>query len=102
MTAMNWSAIAPEILLLAMACLIALVDLFVTHPKRLPTYLLSLASLVAVGALHVCALMGEPASTVAMQGMVSTDPLGHLLSLAAVIAVGVAWVYGQSYGANRV
>jgi len=98
---MNWSAIAPEILLLAMACLIALVDLFVTHPKRLPTYLLSLASLVAVGALHVCALMGEPASTVAMQGMVSTDPMGHLLSLSAVIAVGVALVYGQSYVASR-
>jgi hypothetical protein len=33
---MNWLAIAPEILLLVMACVVALVDLYVTDPRRRP------------------------------------------------------------------
>ena len=41
MNEMNWLAIAPEIVLLAMACVVAMVDLWVTHPRRTPTYLLA-------------------------------------------------------------
>jgi NADH-quinone oxidoreductase subunit N len=34
MNAMNWLVVYPEIVLLAMACLVALVDLWVTDPAR--------------------------------------------------------------------
>jgi NADH-quinone oxidoreductase subunit N len=100
MTQLNWLVVAPEILLLAMACLVALVDLFVTHPRRLPTYVLTMLSLAAVAGLHLGALDSN-ASSYAMQGMVVTDPMGHLLSLCATLAVMASLVYGQSYAGAR-
>ena len=53
---MNWLAIYPEIVLLAMACVITLVDLFVDHPLRTPTYLLTQATLAVVAAMHLAVL----------------------------------------------
>ena len=53
MNNLNWLAVTPEILLLGMACLVALVDLFVTSPNRRPTYWLSLLSLAGVAGLHL-------------------------------------------------
>ena len=38
---MNWSAVFPEIALLAMACIVALVDLWVKDRQRLVTYCLA-------------------------------------------------------------
>ena len=46
MNQMNWLAIAPEVVLLVMALVVAMVDLWVKHPRRTPTYLLAQASLV--------------------------------------------------------
>lgn len=43
----SWMTVYPEIVLLVMACVIALVDLLVTSPKRTVTYVLSLVSSVA-------------------------------------------------------
>ena len=53
---MNWAAVAPEIVLLTMACVIALVDLFVTDAQRGPTFWLTQASLAAVALLHLARL----------------------------------------------
>jgi len=100
MTQLNWLVVAPEILLLAMACLVAMVDLFVTHPRRLPTYVLTMLSLAAVAGLHLSAL-DSSASSYAMQRMVVTDPMGHLLSLCATLAVMASLVYAQSYAGAR-
>ena len=100
MTDMNWLVVAPEMLLLGMACLVALVDLFVTCPRRLPTYLLTMASLAAVAGLHLGAL-DSSVSAYAMQRMVVTDPMGHLLALCATLAVMASLVYAQSYAASR-
>jgi NADH-quinone oxidoreductase subunit N len=100
MNQMNWPAVYPAIVLLAMACVVAMVDLWVTHPKRLPTYLLTQASLAVVAALHLWAF--DTGSTVyAMQRMVVADPMGHLLGLFATIAVMVSLVYAQPYVAER-
>ena len=41
----SWMTIYPEIVLLVMACVIALVDLTVTSPRRTTTYVLSLLTL---------------------------------------------------------
>ena len=49
MNTMNWAAIYPEIILLAMACVVALVDLFVADPLRRPTYWLTQLTLVVFG-----------------------------------------------------
>jgi NADH-quinone oxidoreductase subunit N len=100
MNDLNWGAVTPEIVLLGMACVVALVDLFVTSPKRTVTYLLSLASLAVVAGLHLSALDSGTAAF-AMQRMVVTDAMGHLLSLCATLAVAASLIYAQSYAADR-
>jgi NADH-quinone oxidoreductase subunit N len=93
---MNWAAVTPEIVLLTMACVIALVDLFVEDEQRGPTFWLTQASLAAVALLHLARLDGAE-SVYAMQGMVVSDPLGHLLALFATIAVMMTVAYARPY-----
>jgi NADH-quinone oxidoreductase subunit N len=100
MNQLNWNAVSPEIVLLAMACIVAMVDLWVAHPKRLPTYLLTQASLAVVAVLHLLKFI-EGDTVYAMQRMVVSDPMGHLLGLFATIAVMVSLVYARPYAAER-
>ncbi len=93
---MNWQVLYPEIVLLAMACVIALVDLFVTDPARRVTFWLTQATLAAVALLHLEALDAGQ-SLFGMQGMVVSDPLGHLLAFFAALAVMVTLAYAQPY-----
>ena len=100
MTSMNWLAVYPEIFLLAMACVIALADCFVTDPKRTPTYVLTLLTLAVVAAIHMSRFnSGE--TVYAAGGMVVADPMGHLLAFFATVAVAVTLVYAQPYAATR-
>ncbi|WP_431046729.1 NADH-quinone oxidoreductase subunit NuoN [Roseateles sp. L2-2] len=99
MNDMNWAAVYPEILLLVLACVVALVDLFVTDPRRTTTYLLTQLSLAVVGAMHFAA-MGEPRIE-AMQGMLVIDPLSHLLSGVSAYALIVTLVYARPYAESR-
>ena len=100
MNSMNWQAVYPELVLLVMGCVIALVDLWVADPRRLPTYLLTQATLAVVAALHL--LEFDRGSTVyAMQRMVVADPMGHLLGAFASLAVMVSLVYARPYAASR-
>ncbi len=100
MNDMNWPAVYPELVLLAMACVIALVDLFVGDERRRPTYWLTQATLVVVGAMHL-AYFEDGLTVYGMQGMVVTDPLGHLLALFACIALAVTLVYARAYAGSR-
>ncbi len=100
MTDLNWIAVTPEIVLLGMACLVALMDLFVTSERRTATYVLTLGSLAVVAGLHWCAL-DNVGSVYAMQRMVVTDPMGHLLALCATLAVMASLVYSQVYAGDR-
>jgi NADH-quinone oxidoreductase subunit N len=100
MTPMNWQVIGPQAVLLVMACVVALVDLFVTDPKRRPTFWLAQASLAAVAAMQL-ALLDAGSTDYAMQHLVVGDSMGHLLSLCATIAVMVTLAYAQAYIAPR-
>ena len=97
---MNWQAVYPEIVLLTMACVVTMVDLWVTDPLKRLTYLLTQASLAAVGLLHLVAF-NSGSTTYAMQRMVVADPMGHLLGFFAVIAVMVSLAYARPYAALR-
>jgi NADH-quinone oxidoreductase subunit N len=97
---MNWSAVAPEIVLLTMACVIALVDLFVTDAQRRPTFWLTQASLAVVALLHLARLDGAQ-SVYAMQGMFVSDPLGHVLAFFATFAVMITVAYARPYIGDR-
>ncbi|WP_168563195.1 NADH-quinone oxidoreductase subunit NuoN [Rhizobacter sp. SG703] len=97
---MNWLAVYPELVLLAMACVVAMVDLWVTDPKRTPTYWLTQATLAVVGGMHL--LYFDAGFTVyGMQRMMVTDPLGHLLGFFAALAVMITLVYARPYAESR-
>jgi len=96
----SWMTIYPEIVLLVMACVIALADLFVKSPKRTATYALTLLSLGGVAWLH--ALSADAGQTLYGFGrQVVSDPMGHWLKCFATIAVMVTLVYSRPYAADR-
>jgi len=97
---MNWQAVYPEILLLAAACLVALVDLWVKDPKRLVTYWLTQGSLLLLALLQL-QYFRDGFTLYAMQRMVVADPMGHLLGLFATLAMMVTLVYARPYAASR-
>ena len=100
MNQMNWPAVYPEIVLLVMACVVAMVDLWVTHPRRAPTYWLTQASLALVALMQLAAFI-DGGTVYAMQRMVVADPMGQLLGLFATLAVMVSLVYARPYAAER-
>ncbi len=90
----------PEIVLLVMACVVTLADLFVKSPKRTGTYVLTLASLAGVALLH--AFYADAGQTLYGFGrMVVSDPMGHWLKCFATIAVMVTLVYSRPYAHDR-
>jgi NADH-quinone oxidoreductase subunit N len=96
----SWMTVYPEIVLLVMACVIALVDLFVKSPKRTATYVLTLLSLGVVAWLH--AMYADAGQTLYGFGrLVVSDPMGHWLKCFATIAVMVTLVYARPYAADR-
>jgi len=96
----SWIAAYPEIFLLAMACVISLVDLAVTSPRRTLTYVLTLVTLGIV-ALMQAFYAGADASVYGFGNMVVSDPMGNLLKCFATIAVMVTLVYGRPYAGDR-
>lgn len=104
MTTMNWALLYPEIWLLVMACVVLLVDLFVTDPElvktRGPTFWLTQATVAVFAWLH---LEGHNGGLTAygMQGMVVVDPMGHLLAVFAALAVMMTLAYARPTLASR-
>src|ERR1700722_20949442 len=91
----NFSPAWPEIFVLGMACLVLVVDLFVTDPRRLPTYLLTLLTLVGAAALTVCGYSESTVTT--FSGMFVQDALADVLKLMVYAAMFVLLVYSRSY-----
>ncbi len=100
MNSMNWQVLHPEMLLLAMTGVIAIVDLYATDPKRRLTFWLTQATLLAVAALHLEAMI-DGQSLIGMQGMAVADPLGHLLAFFATLSVSATLAYAQPYVGSR-
>jgi NADH-quinone oxidoreductase subunit N len=97
---LSWLSVYPEIVLLVMACVIALVDLGVKSPQRTLTYVLTLLTLAAVAALEaVYAVKGN--TFYGFGNMVVSDPMGNWLKCFATIAMMVTLVYGRGYAADR-
>lgn len=97
---MNWPAVYPLIFLLAAACLVALVDLWVTDPQRRATYRLTQLALAAVALIYL-QQYDAGLSVYAMQRMVVADPMGNLLAFFATLAVMVSLAYARPYAASR-
>jgi NADH-quinone oxidoreductase subunit N len=97
---LSWITVYPEIILLVMACVIALVDLGVKTPLRGTTYILTLLTLAVVAALQASyAMQGE--TIFGFGKMVVSDPMGNWLKCFASITLMVSLVYGRPYAADR-
>jgi NADH-quinone oxidoreductase subunit N len=97
---LSWITIYPEIVLLAMACVIALVDLYVTSPRRTATYVLTLLTLGVVAFLQAMYASGGQ-TMYGFGGMTVSDPMSNWLKCFATIAMMVTLVYGRPYSADR-
>ena len=97
---LGWYVAFPEILLLVMACVIALVDLGVKTPMRGVTHLLTMLTL-AVLAVFLGVYASSGATVVAFGGMVVSDPMGNWLKCFATIALMATLVYGRQYASQR-
>src|SRR5574343_190618 len=96
----SWLAIYPEIVLLVMTCVIALVDLGVKSPHRTATYVLSMLTLAAVAVMQgVYASSGN--TFYGFGNMVVSDAMGNWLKCFATVAMMVTLVYSRPYAADR-
>lgn len=96
----SWLAIYPEIVLLTMACVIALVDLGVHSVRRTGTYVLTLLTLGVVAGLQ--GMYASSGNTFYGFGnMVVSDAMGNWLKCFATVAMMITLVYARPYAADR-
>jgi NADH-quinone oxidoreductase subunit N len=97
---LSWIAVYPDIVLLVMACVIALLDLGVKSALRGTTYVLTLLTLAIVAYMQADLALGGT-TIYGFGNMVVSDAMGNWLKCFATIAVMVTLVYGRSYAAHR-
>lgn len=93
------TSLYPEIFLLSSICLILLLDMFLKDDKRNVTYALSLVTLGVCGALTLSA--SNTGTVFLSNNMFVSDAMASLLKLFSYIAVGVTFIYGRQYVADR-
>jgi len=96
----SWITVYPEIVLLALACVITLVDLGVKSRGRTLTYALTMITLAVVAIMQAeYALSGL--NQYGFSKMVVSDQMGNWLKCFATLAVMVTLVYGRPYAGER-
>ena len=96
----SWITVYPEIILMVMACAIALMDLGVKSAHRNATHVATLATLGVVALLQA-AYASSGDTHYGFGNMVVSDPMGNWLKFFATIAVMVTLIYGRPYAASR-
>ena len=96
----SWMAIYPEIVLLAMTCVVTLVDLLDRGPRRLAAYWLSNLTLVVLVVLTAMyALSGQ--TVYGFGGMAVSDVMANWLKCFSSLAVLVIFIYSRTYVGQR-
>ena len=97
---LSWVAVYPEIVLLLMACLIAMVDLGVKTPHRTLTYGLTLLTLAVVAVMEASYALGGQ-TFYGFGNMVVVDPMGSWLKCFSSVTLMITVIYGRPYAADR-
>jgi NADH-quinone oxidoreductase subunit N len=97
---LSWMTVYPELVLLVMGCLIAMIDLFVTSARRTLTYVLTLVTLGVVAYMQALYAVGDN-TIYGFGNMVVSDPMGNWLKCFSTLAMMVCLVYGRPYAADR-
>src|SRR5882724_180604 len=96
MNQLNWLIVYPEIFLLVMTSVVALVGLEASAAGQRLTFWIAEASLLVVAGMHLHELQ-LGATVYGMQRMVVADPMGHLLALSATVATMITLGYARPY-----
>src|SRR3569832_608691 len=89
----------PEIFVLTMACVILIVDLFLTDRTRVITYLMSLATLVGAALLTYSLHSEQPVLT--FSGSFVSDSMADVLKFFVYLSTAVVFVYSRQYLIER-
>lgn len=85
----------PEIFLLAAACAILVIDVFLSERTRLLTYGLAIAALIgAIGLVHYGS---GPEREIILHGSFVRDPMADVLKTALLLVALFAFVYAKDY-----
>jgi NADH-quinone oxidoreductase subunit N len=96
---MGGQVAAAEAFVLAAACVILVVDVFLTERTRWVTYVLSLLTLA--GAAYMTVRYGVQSRVTAFDGMYIADPMGDVLKLFSYGTVAVSFLYSREYLQRR-
>lgn len=99
---LSWTEItliAPEIFVLSAACVILMIDIFISDERRLVTYTLSVLALV--GAAWISFKTGTSEREVILSGMFVADRLGTILKLFCYAVLAVVFLYSHDYLSRR-
>lgn len=92
-------AVAPEITLLTMACVVLLVDLFLCEKYRIITWLLTIGSLLVTAAVVAAGMGGE--SQVLFDGSIIRDAMGDVLKISTLLIAVMVFLYSGDYQKDR-
>jgi NADH-quinone oxidoreductase subunit N len=87
--------VLPEIFLLTAACLILVIDLFLSDRTRLLTYGLSIAALI--GAVALTQYAAGPERQIILHGSFVRDPMADVLKTGLLLVTLFAFVYAKDY-----
>jgi NADH-quinone oxidoreductase subunit N len=90
---------APEMVLLSMACVVLVADLFVRESNRILTFLLAQVSLLMT--FIAVLAVGHEGRLVAFYGTFVSDPMAQVLKLFMLAVVFGAFVYSRDYLRER-
>ena len=96
----SWITVYPELMLLAMACVIAMMDLGVKTPLRNATFATTLLTLAVVAGMEAMYALHD-ATFYGFGNMVVSDAMGDWLKCFATLAVMATLVYGRPYAGQR-
>lgn len=95
----NFMTALPEIFVLVMACVVLIVDLYLTDQRRTITYHLSLATLTGAALLTVLTSGGGAALT--FSDTFINDNMARVLKLFIYLITAVVFVYSRDYLVER-
>ena len=101
MNNMNLLPALPEMLLMAAASAILLIDMFLPAARRLLTYALSMVTLLACAGISWWLYTVSDTSVYLFSNMFVLDPMSNLLKLFSAVAVAVTLLYSYRYVGDR-
>ncbi len=91
----NFAPAMPEIVLLALICVVLIADLFIGAEQRFITWMLSLATVIITGI--VVFQGGLAQDTLTFDGSYVVDPLAQILKLFACLSMALVFFYSRDY-----